>query len=150
MLYCDYTQIHNRWICQKCGATVPKNISPQIPFSVCKLSINDNKALQIVLEKRATPFGESNKSIIKEYPLEGPGTELKKILSYIGIKSSESCSCNTKAKVMNLWGSEKCKQNIEIIIDWLQEEARKRKLPFVRHLAKLLINRAIKNYDNKR
>jgi hypothetical protein len=42
-----------------------------------------------------------------------------------------------------------CEQNLETICDWLQEEATKRKLPFVRMAAKILVRRAIRNARKK-
>lgn len=74
----------------------------------------------------------------------GPGTELKKLLSKVGIKASATCSCNKRARRMDERGIEWCEQNVETICDWLQEEATKRKLPFVRLAGKALIHLAIK------
>lgn len=78
-------------------------------------------------------------------PNKGPGTELKKLLGKIGIKASPSCSCNSRANLMDKNGIEWCENNIDTIIGWLKEEATKRKLPFVDFAARLLVKRAIKN-----
>lgn len=81
-----------------------------------------------------------------EKPIEeGVGTELKKLLSKIGIRSTPNCSCNHKAKLMNMNGIEWCENNIDTILVWLSEEAQKRKLPFVKYGAKLIVKRAISN-----
>ena len=74
----------------------------------------------------------------------GPGAELKALLSKIGITSSPTCSCNAKAKAMDERGIAWCEENVETICDWLQEEATKRKLPFVRLAGKALIHLAIR------
>lgn len=74
----------------------------------------------------------------------GPGTELKKLLGKIGIKSSPTCSCNKRAKTMDENGIEWCEQNVETICDWLQEEATKRKLPFIRMAGKAIVHLAIR------
>ena len=74
----------------------------------------------------------------------GPGTELKKLLAKIGIKSSPTCSCNKRAKTMDENGIEWCEQNVETICGWLAEESAKRKLPFVRLAGKTIINMAIR------
>jgi len=76
--------------------------------------------------------------------LQGPGTELKALLAKIGIVASPGCSCNKRADVMNRNGIHWCEQNVETICDWLQEEATKRKLPFVRLAGKALIHLAIR------
>lgn len=74
---------------------------------------------------------------------EGSGTELKKLLKMIGITSSPTCGCNAKAKTMNEKGVEWCKNNIDIIVSWLKEEADKRGLPFYTFIAKKLVKIAI-------
>lgn len=73
------------------------------------------------------------------------GTELKKLLSKIGIHAKPNCSCNSRAAYMDQQGIEWCKSNIDTIIGWLKEEASKRKLPFIEYVAKLLVKRAITN-----
>jgi len=73
----------------------------------------------------------------------GVGTELKKLLSYIGIRATPNCSCNQKAKVMDKKGIEWCEENEKIILDWLEEEAKKRRLPFLRFGAKKILKLAI-------
>lgn len=78
----------------------------------------------------------------------GPGTELKKLLSRIGIKAEGGCKCNDRAIKMDEmerlepgW----CERNIDEIVGWLEEEAKKRGLPFIRAVGKMLVKRAIKN-----
>ena len=75
----------------------------------------------------------------------GPGTELKKLLSLVGINASPTCSCNSRARIMDQWGPDRCETEIEIILGWLKEEASKRKLPFVDMAGYILIRRAIHN-----
>lgn len=80
---------------------------------------------------------------------EGAGTELKKLLRMIGITASSNCSCNSKALTMNARGPEWCASNMETIVEWLHEEARKRHLPFIKTAARLLVKRAIHNASAK-
>lgn len=80
----------------------------------------------------------------------GPGTELKKLLASVGITSSPGCKCNRRAKTMDEMGCQWCSENVETIVDWLQEEAYKRHLPFVRLAAKMLVQRAIRNADTRK
>jgi hypothetical protein len=82
----------------------------------------------------------------------GPGTELKALLKRVGIVASPGCSCNARAKLMDAnelkepgW----CEANLETICDWLQEEATKRKLPFLRMAGKILVRKAIRNARKK-
>ncbi len=81
-------------------------------------------------------------TVIQKEP-NGVGTELKKLLSKIGITPAAGCSCNSRALEMNRNGIAWCEQNVGVIVGWLKEEATKRKLPFVETGAKLLIKLAI-------
>ena len=45
---------------------------------------------------------------------------------------------------MNEQGPDWCEQNMDQILSWLEHEAKKRKMPFVRFFAKMLVKRAIK------
>ena len=78
----------------------------------------------------------------------GPGTELKRLLSRIGIKAEPGCKCNARAAEMDRmekafpgW----CEANIDLIVGWLREEATKRNLLFVDAAGAMLVRRAIKN-----
>jgi hypothetical protein len=75
----------------------------------------------------------------------GPGTELKKLLAAVGIQATPTCSCNAKAREMDVRGVDWCEANIDTIVGWLREEATKRKLPFVDMAGRLLVKRAIRN-----
>lgn len=74
----------------------------------------------------------------------GPGTELKKQLSKIGIVATPDCSCNARANTMDANGIEWCQENIETIVGWLREESSKRQLPFADFAGRLLVKRSIK------
>jgi hypothetical protein len=74
----------------------------------------------------------------------GAGTEMKKLLSMIGIKATPNCSCNRKAQAMDDEGIKWCEENEDKILDWLQEESKRRKLPFVRFAAKQMLKIAIR------
>lgn len=98
---------------------------------------------------------EHKRSIIQQKiaakyaPTSGPGTELKSLLKKIGITSSTTCACNSRALHMDKMGCDWCAENIEQICDWLNEEADRRKLPFFRLGAKVLVKRAISNARKK-
>lgn len=79
-----------------------------------------------------------------------PGQELKKLLRKIGIVASPNCECNKRAKFMDTQGVQWCEDNIDTIVEWLKEEAEKRKLPFVQFAAKILVKKAIYNAKRKR
>jgi hypothetical protein len=72
------------------------------------------------------------------------GTALKQLLKkWFKITATENCSCNARAEVMDANGCDWCEQNIKIILDWLAEEAKKRKLPFNTLAGKIIVKRAI-------
>ena len=54
-------------------------------------------------------------------PGVGPGTELHKILSTVGIEPTPACDCRAKAAQMDMWGVHGCKQRREEIIGWMRE-----------------------------
>jgi hypothetical protein len=74
----------------------------------------------------------------------GPGAELKALLKALGIVAKPGCSCNKRARIMDEKGCDWCEANIATISDWLREEARKRRLPYLDIAGIALIRRAIK------
>jgi hypothetical protein len=79
----------------------------------------------------------------------GVGTELKKLLARVGIRATPGCKCNARARVMDQNGPEWCRQNIEVICAWLNEEATARRLPFSQMLAKAMVSAAISRAEKK-
>ena len=78
----------------------------------------------------------------------GPGTELKKLLSKIGITATPTCKCNARARYMDEQEAKEpgwCERNIEEIVGYLREAAADRGLPFLDMAGRLLIRRAIAN-----
>lgn len=58
-------------------------------------------------------------------PSGGPGTELKRLLSSLGIQAA-NCACNDRARQMDAWGVAGCKENRETILAWLRQEQARR------------------------
>ena len=86
---------------------------------------------------------ETYLAIAEKYSLGGPGSELKKLLKLIGITATPGCKCNQRAKYMDKMGPQWCRENIEQILDWLQEESSNRGMLFVRSAARMMVKRAI-------
>lgn len=82
----------------------------------------------------------------EEAPPQGPGTELKKLLALVGITASPNCSCNAKARQMDAWGPDECSkpERLTEIVGWLEDQAKARKLPFVRFAAEQTVKLAIR------
>lgn len=107
---------------------------------------NGGQVLEIDYEEHRHLFTHPVAAASLEVPQpEGPGTELKLLLSRIGITAKPGCSCNARASEMDSQGCEWCEQNIDTIVGWLREEATKRGLPFIDAAGRLLVRRAIGN-----
>ena len=80
----------------------------------------------------------------------GPGTHLAKTLALWGFKEGKGCSCKKMSRLMDGWGSACAKDpHLTTIVDHLEKEAKKRKLPFVRKLAEALIKRAVRQSEKQ-
>jgi hypothetical protein len=84
----------------------------------------------ITVDETHPSYPKKSKNAISSPPVSGlisvdtggTGTELKKILTKIGIKATPNCSCNTRAKIMDEKGADWCENNIDTIVGWLREE----------------------------
>ena len=74
---------------------------------------------------------------------DGPGSILTGMIKTLGISSSSTCSCRRHALEMNDQGPDWCEQNMETILSWLRDEAKKRGLPFIDMVGKAMVQRAI-------
>ena len=72
-----------------------------------------------------------------------PGDRLKSIFRQLGIDKGKGCHCDEHVRLMNAWGTERCRQEIETIVGWLEEASRERGLPFSRTAARILVRTAI-------
>jgi hypothetical protein len=79
-------------------------------------------------------------------PDPGPGTELTKIIAWIGLTPAPGCQCKKRARYMDKMGCDWCEQNMSQIVGWLQEEHTRTKslLPFVSFAAEKLVRLAIR------
>lgn len=94
-------------------------------------------------------FDESNpvhfrmKEILSA-PMSGPGTELKKLISWFPLPKKTGCSaCKSLELKMNRWGPDKCTEKIKYIARKLEVAAKRRSIPFSELLARKLIALAI-------
>lgn len=79
----------------------------------------------------------------------GVGSEVKRLLAMVGIKPTPGCKCNRRAELMDLHSIQWNLANVDLIAEWMHEEAKARNLPFSSMAAKLLIRRAIRNAEKK-
>ena len=93
---------------------------------------------------------KTTRSLDMPTTITGPGTELASLLKMIGINPKEKgCSCKSHAKRMDKEGPQWCRDNIETILGWLQTESKKRKLPFIKQVAKQVVLLAIRRAEKK-
>ena len=74
--------------------------------------------------------------------LQGPGTMLKKMLSWF-ITKPPNCSCGDRAELMDVWGPDKCHENMRQILGWLRESALDNGYPYSEFLIKYMVELAI-------
>jgi hypothetical protein len=72
-----------------------------------------------------------------------PGTELKRLLEWFGVKENAKCNCKDRVRQMNRWGPDGCRKNLDLICSWLQEEAWKRGIPMTYIILRPIVLAAI-------
>lgn len=129
---CDFIQDAKVSRCQCCGREVQAKVYPI--YASCRAPCLKGAGKD---DEASNPSG-----------LPRPGAVLKHLLkSWLGVSASPNCSCNAHAKKMDEMEAAEpgwCMRNIDEIVGWLEQEARKRRLPFVKYAAKLLVKRAIR------
>lgn len=151
---CEYEEITARlpgqfaaFQCKHCGkkTTIPAALKEKFDDIVARMPPCEKLAgKNVSARKPVTPQTAPAAPAISTLNLAGPGTQLKRMLSKVGIKATANCSCNARARKMDEMGIEWCEENINEIVSWLKEEAGKRKLPFLSFPTKVLVQRAIK------
>lgn len=106
-------------------------------------TIGENKLKEILGTDPAKTLRSLFPKTIEEDP-SGPGTILSQMIKSVGIVMTQGCSCRRHAIEMNTRGNDWCENNVDTIVGWLREEAKKRKLPFMDSIGKLIVNRAVK------
>jgi hypothetical protein len=137
-MLCDCNRDGPLWRCRRCSRVFPA--SEFAPRADCRPDLGDMVAYPREAKPNFAPEPPPEPA-----PTHGPGTELKKLLSRVGITASPDCSCNARARLMDERGIEWCEANIDEIVGWLREEASKRGLPFVDMAGRMLVKRAIRN-----
>lgn len=130
--------------CAACLAdTYPKQrnrVTASIGIYIAKKNLPSDQAARI----KSDLISEIRVEQGEPPPNEGPGTELKKLLSKLGFAVKTTCQCNAHARDMDHRGVDWCRDNVDVIVGWLREEAEKQGIPFVEFAARLLIKYAIR------
>jgi hypothetical protein len=86
---------------------------------LCWLALNDAR-YQRLWTQAADPRPKKAQA-----PIDGPGTELRRLLKELGVTEFAGCGCANKAKQMNAWGVAGCREHFAEIRTWLDEAAAK-------------------------
>lgn len=89
---------------------------------------------------------ELKKLLTVELPTTGPGTELKKLISWFPIPGKSKCrTCKNLELKMNLWGPDKCELKTGYIVKKLKISAKRKGVPYTESLLNVLVTKAIRN-----
>lgn len=156
MIKCEHLDENN---CRLASSQIGVSLVPTT-VSACEycLSCNNpksvNKAVASIAVRELIRTGKFDSNNPKHFALQkiltvelsGPGTELKKLISWFPVPKKTGCrSCRSLEIKMNNWGPEKCEQKIGYITRKLHVAAMRRNIPFSESLAKVLIRKAIRN-----
>lgn len=127
----------NLWECPNC------NQNP--------LNVNAKRVCKTVDSRRAIVTYHPSSQAGDQVTPDGVdvGTELKRLLKRFGFVAKPGCICNERAQLMNDRGAHWCEKHKEEIVDWLEEEATRSRLPFIRRFGMWIVKRAIRNANRK-
>lgn len=134
----DYPDCEDRidWEC-----TVASNIAmkPVKPSAFACIGCN----------RYPTNFNEITKQLALEAnpnlasPEKGVGTRLANTLGWF-VKKPRNCDCADREQIMNMWGPEGCRKNLNQILNWLRESAWENNYPFSIFGARALLKSIIR------
>lgn len=120
----------------------PNNVTATLAYGALK---QQNRA-------EAARFAKEWESLLGKVEVKheiprGPGTELAKMLHKLGIP--ECTTCHKHAKEMNKRGHTWCSENEELILQWLEEGAKRNKVVFIKTAARWFLRKAIRRARKK-
>lgn len=68
----------------------------------------------------------------------GFGTRLHNLISPY-LSEVEDCDCETHKDILDLWTPEYIRKNIDRVVQWLADSARKRRIPFSYRITRLVL-----------
>jgi hypothetical protein len=77
----------------------------------------------------------------------GVGAEMTDLLSRFWIRHSPDCACAERAARLDEMGPDWARENIDLVLEWMREEAARRGLPFVELAARWVVNEAIRRAE---
>jgi hypothetical protein len=139
---CRFKAADDVWTCENCGIKISAKLSHGIPFVICRKPQAFVRGMVPVQESSGQPWSSVPRV---NRTAGGVGTELTKLLGRLGITHKSGCSCGARAASLDLMGPDAAENQIDTIVGWMRDEAKKRNLPFLDAAGRLLVQRAIKN-----
>lgn len=139
-----------------------------VVYSLCSINQETTETTCVACRNTDNPMGENivtcglailairkNGKNIKDYPEvhrllqskvpTGPGTELKKLISWFYVPDDSSCKCNDRIAKMDKWGPDGCEERMDTIVRWLKHSAATHNVPFQETVVRMIVKRAISN-----
>jgi hypothetical protein len=153
MISCHIKHLESR--CRQRGYTLDEVRACIVSQDGDQITVDETHAAYPRTAKPRSPASHAAapKPPVAPKPLgDGPGSELKSLLAVFGIHSSPTCKCNAMARKMNEmevtepgWSL----AHIEEVVDVMEETAKKRNLPFLRTAGRILVRKAVRNWQKK-
>ncbi len=111
--------------CPKCRVTIPMGEEDWPLNCACGTCYTSPAELLPGLPARRSRRTRPANPTKPAAPKEGPGKELKLLLTAIGFTDWQGCGCAAKVAQMNEWGADGCRTHRATIVGWLREAAGK-------------------------
>lgn len=105
-MLCDFQPQDGKLVCAFCGRTVN---GPGPVRAHCWQ------------RREAAPPPPPAPAKPRRTPFAGPGRELTRLIRETGLKEKAQCQCDRRARQMNEWGIEGCREQTNTIAGWLRE-----------------------------
>ena len=145
----------NSGICTIATRLAGKDVFPIL--SQCEYCTNQaepKQSINTITVSLAVKWSTDRARVIKSYghflrqvatsEPHGPGTELKKLISWFYVPDDSKCKCKDRINKMNRWGPDKCEENIDTIMRWLKHSATINSVPYVESAVRVLVWVAIR------
>lgn len=132
--------------CEYCSTLAPPRCRNMMTLALARRNTVCTKTAELLLGEMRSLAKAAAKPL--QCVVGGPGTELKKLISWFYIPDTTKCRCNDRVAKMDAWGPDVCEERLDTIIRWLRHSASVYKVPFQETVVRLLVKRAITNARN--
>lgn len=129
-------------ICSHClSCSKPKQLNKATGSLMAGYLLQNNR-----FDDRDPVHAEIKQILLDPVLTRGPGTELKKLISWFPVPNKTKCrACRNLELKMNRWGPVTCEAKMNYILGKLEIAAKRRSIPFSQSLATTLVRKAIRN-----